>query len=160
MDPKDHPIKIIGKTLSLNAQYLGTDQAELWIGPSGKGFKWANDTFIKLLRLFGWIMRFITQRPSGISAIQLVQKDGWYAADTSGWREGYYRFNWHTRANEPSPKGSVLDPSKRDLQYSWALSGGRKMEKAIASVFSLPTREGSCLPAMRASKRKSIMIFR
>lgn len=106
----------------LNKELLGISEAQLWIGPNPDGPTDNDDARVLAERARGELEKTKPgQRISGIEAVNLVESEeypGWFAVDTSGWVEGKYRFNIHSKANVQAPNGTPLRPV-RDGQYCW-----------------------------------------
>lgn len=116
-------IKIKDKDLFLlSKELLGIAEAQLWIGVSPDGPADNDDARVLAERAREELEKTKPgHRISGIEAVDLVestQYPGWFEVNTSGWVEGIYRFNIHSKANVQAPNGTPLRPV-RDGQYSW-----------------------------------------
>lgn len=145
------PIKIAGTKILLAKEYLGLDEAKIWIGPDEEGSVDDNDEKVLARRKQAEdaYKSGKTKRPSGISVFTIkdTDNDGYYELETDGWELGLYRLNYHGQVNEKSPNGTELNLDKRDLQYSWSVFP----EVVINSIemkpfiYNEPNGRGFCL---------------
>lgn len=144
------PIKIVGTKILLAKKYLGLDEAQIWIGPDEEGPTDDDDEKVLLRRKKAEENYKLgrTKRPSGISIFSIKDddSDGYYELETSDWKSGLYRFNYHGKANEKSLHGSKLNLAKRDLEYSWAVFSDEIINYSEVKpfVYDEPNGRGFC----------------
>lgn len=120
---KEDFIKIHSADLFLlNKNLLGTSEAQLWIGERAEGPADDDDERVLRERKENEAKKGTPEyKISGIEAVNLRESEkfpGWYEINTANWKAGIYRLMVHGKANEKTPYGSPISPS-RDLQYSW-----------------------------------------